>query len=160
MTFYWPGEPPCGKTNCTLVAQVKALKNHKPARARFSAKGYATVNFGRLWPSKHGVAVSVVDGTGKELARNEYGIVTKRPEKPLTAGRRLNNLVTALVDQPLADGEVSFSRATPGWVWISFEGDVGAAASSISRRSASWGPVRTGCGYPARSRAGACASTP
>lgn len=128
MTFYWPGEPPCGKTNCTLVAQVKALKNHKPARARFSAKGYATVNFGRLWPSKHGVAVSVVDGTGKELARNEYGIVTKRPEKPLTAGRRLNNLVTALVDQPLADGEVSFSRATPGWVWISFEGDVGAAA--------------------------------
>ncbi len=128
MTFYWPGEPACGKTNCTLVAQIRGQKNRKPARAAFDAKGYAAVGFGRLWPSKYDVEVSVEDASGNGLARNEYAIVSKRPEKPLTVGRRLNNLVTALVDQPLADGEVAFSRATPGWVWISFEGDVGTAA--------------------------------
>ena len=128
MTFYWPERPVGGVTNCQVVARLRGQKRPGPASARFGAKGYATVNFGRIWPAKFELEVAVVDAAGKEVAKNEYRIIAKRPEAARSVGRRLNNLVTALVDQPLANGEVAFSRATPGWVWISFEGDVGTGA--------------------------------
>ena len=128
LTFYWPGAPACGLANCRLRARVRDWETAAPAVARFDAKGYATVRFGRLWPGKHGVEVTVVDPSTNQLAQNVYTVTSRKPEKALTVGKRLNNFVTALVDQPLADGEVKFSRATPGWVWISFEGDVGTGA--------------------------------
>lgn len=128
MTFYWPGEPESGRTNCVLAVQVKGQKGRSPVSERLNSEGYATVRLGRLWPSKYEVEASVIDSAGVTLARNEYAIAARRPEKSITAGRRLNNLVTALVDQPLTNGVVEFSRDTSGWVWISFEGDVGTAA--------------------------------
>ena len=128
MTFYWPDRPACGITNCRVVARLRKQTRPGPVSARFDAKGYATVNFGRIWPSKFELEVCVLDAAETQLAKNEYKIVAKRPEKLLTVGKRLNNLVTSLVDRPLANGEVAFSRATPGWVWISFEGDVGTGA--------------------------------
>ena len=125
ITFYWPGAPACGVSRCRVVSRFKGTKYDKPVSARFDERGYATVRYGRVWPSKYEIEVEVFDCATNRLARNEYQIAVTRPEKPLTAGRRLNNFVTALVDQPLEDGVVAFSRATPGWVWMSFEGDIG-----------------------------------
>ncbi|MDD4099270.1 MAG: hypothetical protein PHC30_10910, partial [Lentisphaeria bacterium] len=50
---------------------------------------------------------------------NDYRIriVTPRPEPP---ARRLNNLVSELVDTELVNGNVSFSLARDGWVFIGF----------------------------------------
>ena len=128
LTFYWPGMAPDGISNCRLVTRFKGKRYNKPVMARFDEKGYATVSHGRVKPSKYEIEAEVIDAATNRLARNEYQIEVKRPEKTLTVGKRLNNFVTALVDQPLENGEVEFSRATPGWVWISFEGDIGTSA--------------------------------
>ena len=128
LTFYWPGVAPDGISSCRLVSRFTGKQYNKPVTARFDEKGYATVRYGRVWPSKYEIEVEVVDAATNRLAKNEYQIVVKRSEKALTVGKRLNNFVTALVDQPLENGEVAFSRATPGWVWLSFEGDVGTGA--------------------------------
>ena len=128
MTFYWPGVATGGVSNCLLVTRFKGKQYNKPVMARFNDKGYATASYGRVWPSKYEIEAEVVDAATNCLARNEYSIEAKRPEKPLTVGKRLNNFVTSLVDQPLENGDIEFSRSTPGWVWISFEGDVGTGA--------------------------------
>ena len=128
LTFYWPGVATGGVSGCRLVTRFKGKQYNKPVSARFDGKGYATVRYGRVWPSKYEIEAEVVDAATNRLAKNEYAITVRRPEKSLTVGKRLNNLVTALVDQPLENGEVEFSRATPGWVWMSFEGDVGTGA--------------------------------
>ena len=128
LTFYWPGVATGGISSCRLVTRFRGKQYNKPVMARFDDKGYATVRYGRVWPSKYEIEAEVVDAATNRLAKNEYTITVKRREKPLTVGKRLNNFVTALVDQPLENGEVAFSRATPGWVWISFEGDVGTGA--------------------------------
>ena len=128
LTFYWPGVATGGVSSCRLVTRLTTGKRSRQVSARFDKKGYATVRFGRMRPSNCEIEAEVVDAATNVLARNAYAISVKRPEKALTVGKRLNNLVTALVDRPLENGEVEFSRATPGWVWISFEGDVGAKA--------------------------------
>lgn len=127
MTFYWPGTAACGRTRCQIVSRFKGSQYNKPVIARFDERGYATVRYGRIWPSKYEIEAVVIDDATNRLAKNEYKIVVRCPEKPVTVGRRLNNLVTELVNQPLQNGEVAFSRAKDGWVWISFEGDVGDA---------------------------------
>ena len=128
LTFYWPGVATGGVSSCRLVTRFKGRNYNKPVMARFDDKGYATVRYGRVGPSKYTIEAEVVDAATNQLAKNEYAITVKRPEKPVTVGKRLNNFVTALVDRPLENGEVAFSRATPGWVWMSFEGDVGTGA--------------------------------
>jgi len=138
ITFYWPGQrqsiPDCGGRGAgampaaaqwKVVSRFKGKSHGRPVSASFDGKGYATVSYGRVRPGKYEIEAEVFDGSTNSLARNEYAITVVRPEKPLTVGRRLNNFVTALVDQPLENGEVAFSRATPGWVWMSFEGDIG-----------------------------------
>ncbi len=128
LTFYWPGVAPGGMSGCRLVTRFKGKRYNKPVEARFDEKGYATVTYGRVGPATYEIEAEVVDAATNRLAKNEYTIEVRRPEKALTVGKRLNNFVTALVDQPLENGEVAFSRATPGWVWISFEGAVGVGA--------------------------------
>ena len=125
LTFYWPGVATGGVSSCRLVTRLKTGNRTRQASARFGKNGYATVRFGRVRPSGYEIEAEVVDAATNVLARNAYAITVKRPEKTLTAGKRLNNFVTALVDQPLENGEVAFSCATPGWVWVSFEGDIG-----------------------------------
>jgi len=129
MTFYWPGVATCGVSRCQLVSRFKGEQYNKPVTARFDEKGYATVRYGRVWPSKYEIEAVVIDDATNRLAKNEYKIVVKRPVKDQAAvGKRLNNFVTSLVDQPLENGEVAFVRATAGWVWMSFEGEVGTGA--------------------------------
>ena len=125
ITFYWPVWMPGGVSRCRVVSRFKGNRYNKPVSAPFDGKGYATVRYGRVQPGKYEIEAEMLDDTTNILARNEYAITVVRPEKALTVGRRLNNFVTALVDQPLENGAVAFSRATPGWVWMSFEGDVG-----------------------------------
>lgn len=125
MTFYWPGWTPSGVSRCQVVSRINDKRYNKPVSARFDEKGYATVRHGRVRPGKYEIEAVVIDDATNRLAKNEYAITVKRPEEAMTVGKRLNNFVTALVAQPLENGEVAFSRATPGWVWMSFEGDVG-----------------------------------
>ncbi|MBP3406421.1 MAG: hypothetical protein J6N18_09980 [Kiritimatiellae bacterium] len=128
ITFYWPGWVTGGVSRCHVVSRFKGKNYSKPVPAQFDEKGYATVRYGRVRPGRYEIEAEVIDDATNSLARNEYAITVMRPVKALTVGKRLNNFVTALVDQPLENGEVAFSRATPGWVWMSFEGDVGGEA--------------------------------
>ena len=119
MTFYWPGVPDCGVEACTLLASMDGGDERS---VRLGADGRAKVSFGKVASGEHRVAVSVTSPDGAKLAENSYRIkaCTRPPKGP--EGRRLNNFVTELVSQPLADGEVRFFRPGEGWVWISFEG--------------------------------------
>ena len=119
MTFYWPGEPACGVEACTLSATVDGEREQT---AKLGADGRAKIAFGKISAGAHGVAVKVKSPDGKVLAENAYTIkACPRPPKG-PEGKRLNNFVTELVNQPLADGEVKFFRPEDGWVWISFDG--------------------------------------
>ena len=117
MTFYWPGEPECGVAACTLLA---LLDGGSEKSVKLGSDGRAKVSFGKVALGEHRVAVSVTSPDGAKLAENSYRIkaCTRPPKGP--EGRRLNNFVTELVNQPLADGEVRFFRPASGWVWISF----------------------------------------
>lgn len=124
MTLFWPARPAGGLTNCTLEA---VLDGARRATGRFGADARAKVAWGAAKPGRHAVALTVRSAQGETLATNGYAIVAVRPVKAETVGRRLNNLVTELVNAPLKDGDVMFSRSRPGWVWISFEGETGPA---------------------------------
>ena len=124
MTFFWPARPNGGVTNCTLEA---VLDGARRVTGRFGADARVKVAFGATKPGKYAVSLMVRSAQGETLATNGYAIVTVRPVKEETIGRRLNNLVTELVNAPLKDGDVTFSRSRPGWVWISFEGETGSA---------------------------------
>lgn len=127
MTFYWAGAPSCGISRCQLVSRFKGDQYKTPVFARFDEKGYATVRYGRIRPSEYEIETTVIDDATNHLAKNEYRITVRRPEKSVTFGKRLNNFVAELVSAPLADGDVKFERAEQGWTWISFDGDIGDA---------------------------------
>ena len=117
LRFYWPGSVACERTNCTLVAK---LDGNAEVTASLGADGYATLVLGKMRAGPHKIEVEMRDSTGKRLAADDYRIVAKRPLPELAAGRRLNNFVTELVNRPLVDGIVEFSRPKAGWTWISF----------------------------------------
>ena len=120
MLFYWPGEPECGVAACALSAKVDA--GETAAIAKFETNGRALLEFGRLTPGDHTIALSIVDAAGKTLATSRYlfTAIPRPPEGP--CGERLNNFVTRLHDAPLADGEVRFFVPEDGWVWMSISG--------------------------------------
>lgn len=135
MTFYWPGSVACGRTNCTLVAKLDGCRE---VSAALGADGYATLALGKMKAGPHNLEVEMRDPAAKRLASDNYRIVAKAPVPEKTAGRRLNNFVTELVNQPLADGIVEFSRPKAGWTWISF-GDVGADDADVRGYLDDWG---------------------
>ena len=125
MRFYWPGDPACGRAVCTLAGWCDGGADVR--EARFGEDGTAELRFGRLRAGDHRVVLEVRAPDGVTLATNAYAITAGIWRDPAKTGRRLNNLVTELVNAPLADGDVAFVRAEAGWVWISFDGDCGAA---------------------------------
>lgn len=120
MLFYWPGEPECGVTACTLSATVD--KGAVEVSARLGTDGRALLKFGRLTPGDHDIALSVVDAAGKTLATSSYLFTAVPPTPEGPRGERLNNFVTRLHDGPLADGDVRFFVPSEGWVWMSITG--------------------------------------
>ena len=134
-TFYWPGTPACDIQSCTLKASVDGAS---PLETKLGADGRAQVAFGRIRVGEHRLAVSVVAPDGKTLAENDYRFQSCPPLPKGPEGKRLNNFVTELVNQPLENGEVQFFRPTAGWVWISFEGTDRAARGFLD-----------GCAVPA-----------
>ena len=135
MKFYWPGSSACGRTNCTLVAKVD---DGVEVSALLGEDGYADLALGRMKAGPHDLLVEIHDPAGKRLAADDYRIVAKRPVAEKNAGRRLNNFVTELVNCPLADGAVEFSRSKAGWTWISF-GDAGADGADVRGYLDDWG---------------------
>ncbi|MCQ2392160.1 MAG: hypothetical protein MJ240_12125 [Kiritimatiellae bacterium] len=118
MTFYWAGSSICGRTNCTVVVRLDERKG--TASCQLDSAGYAKVALGKMKCGAHKISVEVRDPSGKVLASDSYAITAIVPIAESAVGRRLNNFVTELVNRPLEDGTVSFTRARAGWVWISF----------------------------------------
>ena len=135
MSFYWPGSVPGGRASCTLAAKVDGGKE---VSAALGADGYASLAFGKLKVGQHALALEVRGPDGRRLAADGYELVAKRPVPEKTAGRKLNNLVTELVNRPLEDGTVEFSRPKAGWTWISF-GEVGDDDGSLRGYLDDWG---------------------
>jgi hypothetical protein len=130
MTFFWPGVPVCGRTNCCVTAHI----DDKPySNASLDARGYATVAFGRIEQGRHRLRVVIRDSGGKWLAADEYSIEARHPIPEKSIGRKLNNFVRELINCPLKNGEVEFTCARDGWVWIYF-GKVSDGADADSLR--------------------------
>lgn len=124
LRFYWSR---ASRTpGCTLSCRLDEA-NGRPVSATFDAKDYAAVALGKVKSGEHRIAVSVCAADGAVLASNAYRIVVGTWKDTAQIGKRLNNLVTELVNAPLKDGEVKFERAEDGWTWISFDGDIGEA---------------------------------
>lgn len=123
LTCYWPAEPSCGVQNCQLSGTLyhNGIAG-KTAKAKFGSDGRATLKYGVIGKGcKYRLQLSVTAPDGSVLATNAYHLVGAGEPAVGPAGKRLNNFVTELVNQPLKDGEVKFFRAGDGWVWISFE---------------------------------------
>ena len=139
MTFFWPSKPACNVTNCQLTATLGSKIRTKA----FSPDGRVCIDWGAVRPGELPMAVAVHDQQGMLLATNNYPARVMQRSAVKPNGRRLNNFVTELVNRPLKDGVVMFERPESGWVWISFDGDVGspigylddAGTPSVYRRS-------------------------
>jgi hypothetical protein len=118
MTFYWMGRPPCGRQGCELVVGVD---RKRMGEVKLGGDGRAKFNLGPLSLGEHELALAVREiATKKVLAKNSYRLVAVKPPPVGCEGKRLNNFVTQLLNIPLKDGEYTFFRREPGWVWISF----------------------------------------
>lgn len=128
MTFYWPGRMREGLEGCRLVATVDGKEL---APAVFGERRRAKVNVGALSVGPHALKVRVEGPDGAMLAENEYPL-RAIAQMPGGSGKKLNNLVTELVNRPLKDGDVQFSLPKDSWVWISFE-NAGRARGSLDK---------------------------
>ena len=128
MTFYWPGRMREGLEGCRLVA---AVDGKELAPSAFGDRRRAKVKVGALSVGLHALKVRVEGPDGATLAANEYPLraIAKMPGG---SGKKLNNLVTELVNRPLKDGDVQFSLPKDSWVWISFE-NAGRARGSLDK---------------------------
>ena len=116
MTFFWNAEPAVPGGSLSVVVDGKFT-----ARARLGEDRRATVRLGELAPGEHDILVKLKSRNGDRIARNNYKITAVAPQCR-TAGRKLNNFVVEMLNEPLVDGEIAFDNPRKGWVFIGFIG--------------------------------------
>lgn len=121
MTFYWPGRPSCNVTNC----QLRAMLDGEQCESAFMSNGRARAQWKARRPGKATLTAVVKGPDGETFASNAYPVVVGERVIRRKTGRRLNNFVYELVNMPLSDGVVKFECSESGWIWISFDGDIG-----------------------------------
>ena len=124
--FFFPGDIEGDHASYTIEASVCG----KTARAALGADSHAKVVFGKLPEGSHPLSVRLISPSGAEIARNSYEIRARRPSAA-TCGNRLNNFVTELCRERLADGDYSFSLARDGWVYVGFSGSFPGVSADI-----------------------------
>ena len=115
MTFYFPA--PSGSGELRLSVRVD---NGRPVPSvAIAADGRARVPLGALRRGAHVLSAEVRTADDVIVATNGYAftVVAPKPEGP--SGRRLNNLVTELLNAPLANGTYRYFCPDDTWVWFS-----------------------------------------
>ena len=125
--FYFPGDLEGDPADYEIVAQAAG----KETRATLCENSHAKVVFGCLPEGWHKVDVELRrKGGGKALFRNEYEMKVGRPIAA-TRGNRLNNFVTELRRERLADGDYEFTLARDGWVYVGLGGSFPGVTADI-----------------------------
>lgn len=119
MTFYWAGRRQPELGGCRLVA---AVDGRELGPVAFGERNRAKVKIGRQKVGAHALKVRVEGPDGAKLAENEYAIRVVAALNGKFKLRKLNNLVSELVNGQLKDGDTEFALPHESWVWISFEG--------------------------------------
>ena len=92
------------------------------ASAALNASRRVSLTLGASTVGKHVLRVELVDTvTGATVAENTYPVQC-RTEETHAVGRRLNNLVTELMSEPLTNRTYSFVNPRAGWVFVGFDG--------------------------------------
>jgi hypothetical protein len=123
MTFHYFGKPERAHTeyDCVYTIDGATVRTYPLTRKLNS------VDLSGLDAGDHDLAVAVVDrDTQKKVFDAAHVItLTEIPEVDVSAHRRLNNLVTEVLAQPLrattAPQRLAFSTARDGWVFIKVE---------------------------------------
>jgi len=126
MDFFFPGDLDGGPSCYEIVAEAGG----KTACAALGEDFHAKVEFGSLPAGRHKMKVGLRRRGGDTIFRNEYEITAGRPIAA-TSGNRLNNFVTELRRERLADGDYEFAIARDGWVYIGFGGSFPGASADV-----------------------------
>ncbi len=118
LPLFW-GYPITGKTTCEVV-----LDKQKLPSLEFVSQ-IASIPLTQAAPGQHQVQARVLSETGEELGKCEFSfqIITPLPAAP--EGKRLNSLVTELLNQTIDKGldEFSFVQPRDGWIYFELNGN-------------------------------------
>ena len=126
MDFYFPGDLDGEPADYEIVAEAGG----KAACAAMGEDSHAKVVFGSLPTGRHVMKVGLRRRGGETLYRNEYEITAGKPIAA-TRGNRLNNFVTELRRERLADGDYAFALARDGWVYVGLGGSFPGVSADI-----------------------------
>ena len=125
--FFFPGDLEGDVSDYEIAAKTAG----KEACAALGADFHAKVVFGSIPAGCHGLEVELRrKGGGTALFRNEYEIKAGHAIAA-TCGNRLNNFVTELRRERLANGDYEFTIARDGWVYVGFGGSYPGAGADI-----------------------------
>lgn len=127
MTFYFPA--PSGSGALTLSVSVDG---GVPAPSVVLAEdGRARVPLGSLRRGRHRLSVAIRNAADEIVATDEYAFTVIPPKPAGPTGRRLNNLVTELLNMPLENGTYRYFCPDDTWVWFSHP-------DTMRRQTAGW----------------------
>ena len=120
--FLYPGKFPNGRANYRLQAGIDGAWR---ASAPVGEDGRVKMRLGGMTEGAHALHVRLTDLTAKHphMAVSQ-AVYQMRARRIVTfdSGKRLNNLVTELRSDPLADGKAEFVNPRDGYVAIAVEG--------------------------------------
>ncbi len=126
---YYPGSLPAGSGR--LSGSVAGKTASASLKADPSGYGWsAELEFGPIPSGEHELVLSVATDSGV-VREDRYQASTRVEVKEPTPGRRLNNFVTEILNEPLADGDYVFTLAEARMVYIGFDQAVPGVTAAI-----------------------------
>jgi len=118
LTFLYPADTSNAEERFVLRARMLG----RSVTGEFGGDHKAVVDFGRIDRGYRRIDLEVVgEKSGRVFASNGYTIKANAPVKDATAAKKLNNFVSELFTKPLKNGEIQFSIAKRGWVYVTLD---------------------------------------
>lgn len=116
VVFRFAGELPSGDTPGDYMATLKTPDGETSAPLQDGENHFTLPGSIAEGPLEYEVRRK---GAAEPLLKGGFHFMTRaEPAIDTTGHRRLNNLVTEVLDAPLVEGETAFTTTRDGWVWV------------------------------------------